>query len=95
MDEENEPPWHSCPADNCDYGSVDLTEWSDDEGDGSAITGGSCNRCGTPAVQCSECKGLIALFDWDPVPCDVCGETVYQKVPADKKGTEFSFHRVS
>ncbi|MER6825259.1 hypothetical protein ABT352_04660 [Streptosporangium sp. NPDC000563] len=95
MDDEYEPPWHSCPTDNCEHGSVDLAERPDVEGDGSPITGGSCDQCDTPAVQCSECENLIALLGWNPVSCDACGVTVYQLIPADKKGTEFSFHRVS
>lgn len=95
MDDEYEPPWYSCPTDNCENGSVDLAERPDVEGDGSPITGGHCNRCGIPAVQCSECKSLIALFDWEPVSCDACGETEYQRIPADRKGSDFTFHRLS
>lgn len=94
-EDEYEPPWHGCPADNCDYGSVDLYERPDEEGDGSPIAGGTCNRCGTPAVQCTECGGLTALINWDPTPCDACGETVYQRIPADKEGTDYSLHRLS
>jgi hypothetical protein len=93
---EDEPPWQpSCPANNCERGTVELTERPDPEDDGSAVTGGKCDQCGTPAVQCAECGQLTALLSWEATPCDYCGETVYQKVAIDKKGIDFWFHRVS
>jgi hypothetical protein len=79
-----------CPNANCITGDISWRQW---EGiDGSLVTAGHCNSCGTAAVECEVC-GEITALTWGEQSCDGC-ETVYEEV-VDRKGIFESFRRIS
>lgn len=88
---EMEPIRNECPADNCDYGDVSLTEWRDEGG--SVVMAGACDSCAQESVQCPDCEALTVLFDGDETPCETGCGAVFQK-DLDRKALTSGFRRI-
>lgn len=71
-----------CPNENCYTGDIYWQEWQSDSSD--QLHAGSCNTCGTWAVECPECDEIVTFF-WNDSSC-FCGAVL--SLLYDRKGIE-------
>ena len=72
-----------CPNPNCILGDVFWRSWPDPEG-GPPVRAGSCNACGTLAVECNdESCGEITGLDLNEQQCGNC-EAIYSGITGYK-----------